>query len=204
MNSEIQKYVLNFLIKMPSNRKKEKKSIYVYNPVSEQFFNKLICCFPDCNISKNNLKISNDCILNSLDYYDLVILFNINFDIENKVKQFFDILSDKGEIWIICFPLSHIEKCVSKNVFDFSQKMPVIKNTNDEIIKETLEVVEMLLFPKKVETPISPKSKTLLNNQIDKVEDILHEVDVSKYMKSSSFIGNKIKFYVIKKRKITS
>jgi len=201
MNSEIQKYILNFLIKMPLNRKKDKKSIYIYNPISEQFFNKLICCFPDCNINKNNLKLSNECILNSFDYYDLVILFNINVDIENKVKKFFDILSAKGEIWIICFPLSDIEKCVTKNIFDFTKKIPKIKNNNDEVIKETLEIVEMLLFPTKIESPISPKSKLLLNTQIDKAEEILYDIDTSKYIKSSSFVGNKIKLYVIKKRK---
>tara|TARA_B100000886_G_scaffold340512_2_gene310689 strand:- start:25346 stop:25969 length:624 start_codon:yes stop_codon:yes gene_type:complete len=201
MNSEIQKYILNFFIKMPLNRKKEREKIYIYNPINEGFFKKLICCFPQCNYSKSNLKITNDCILNSLDYFDLIILFNIDFSIENKIKNYFDILSEKGELWIICFPISEVEKRMNKNIFDFSEKMPEIKNKNDEIMKETLEVVEMILFPTKSEPPISPKSKSLLNLQIDKVESMLENLDITKYSKSSSFINNKIKFYTIKTKK---
>ncbi len=202
MNSEIQKYILNFFIKMPLNRKKDKEKIYIYNAISEQYNNKLICCFPNCNYNKNNLKISNDCILNSFDYYDLIIIFNIDFTIENKMQQFFDILSDKGEIWILCYPVAEIEKCIKNNIFDFSKKIPEIKSKNDEIIKETLEVVEMLLFPIKTDPPISPKSKQKLDIQIDKLETVLDNTNYyGQYTKSSSYIGNKIKFYVIKKRR---
>ena len=202
MNSEIQKYILNFLIKMPLNRKKDKEKIYIYNPISEPYHNKLLCCFENCKYHKNNLKISNDCILNSFDYYDLIIIFNIDFTIENKVQQFLDILSEKGELWILCYPVAEIEKCIKNNIFDFSQKIPKIKIKNDELMKETLEVVEMLLFPAKTDPPISPKSKQKLDIQIDQLESILDNSNYSEtYTKSSSFIGNKIKFYIIKKKK---
>lgn len=201
MNSEIQKYILNFFIKMPLNRKKEKESIYIYNPISEQFNLKLLCCFPNCSNHKNNLKISNDCILNSLDYYDLIIIFNVDFTIENKIDKFLDLLSSKGELWVICYPVTEIEKCITSNLFDF-KKIPEIKNKNDEIMKDTLEVVEMLLMPTKADPPISPKSKILLEKQMDKFENIMQKIHYSAdYTKSSSNIGNKIKFYVIKKRR---
>lgn len=205
MNSEIQKYILNFLIKMPLNRKKDKEKIYIYNPISEQYYNKLLCCFSNCEYHKNNLKISNDCILNSFDYYDLIIIFNVDFTIENKIQQFFDILSNTGELWILCYPVAEIENCIKNNIFDFSKKIPEIKNKNDEMMKETLEVVEMLLFPTKTDPPISPKSKQKLDIQIDNLESTLVNSNYyGKYTKSSSFIGNKIKFYVIKKKKSTT
>ena len=204
MNSEIQKYILNFLIKMPLNRKKEKENIYIYNPISEQFNMKLLCCFPNCTNHKNNLKISNDCILNSLDYYDLIIIFNIDFTIENKIDKFLDLLSDKGELWVLCYPVSEIEKCINSNLFDF-KKIPEIKNKNDELMKETLEVVEMLLMPTKLDPPISPKSSVLLENQKYRFENIIDKINHNlDYTKSSSNIGNKIKFYIIKKKKNTT
>ena len=205
MNSEIQKHILNYLIRMPINRKKEKKSIYVYNAISEQYFNKIICCFPDCDYSKNNIKISNDCVINSFDYFDLILLFNINLDIENKITSIIDILSEKGELWVMCFHVAEVEKRIKNNIFDFSEKIPKIISKNDEIMKETLEVIDMILFPKKAEPPISPKSRKLLEAQINKTEDIIYEqIDPNIYSKSSSYIGNKIKFYVIKKKKTIS
>lgn len=202
MNTEIQKYILNFFIKMPLNRKKNKKNIYVYNPINKNFLNKISCCFPDCTISKSNLQVDNDFILNSLDYYDVIIIFNLDIDIKDKISQFLDILSKNGELWIICYPISDIESRIKNNIFDFSQKIPKIENQNDKLIKETLEVVEMLLLPPSNDPPISPKSKRLLENQIYKVDDSLEKNNIlSSYSKSSSFIGNKIKYYVIKKKK---
>ena len=147
--------------------------------------------------------MDNDFILNSLDYYDLIIIFNISDNINNKLNDFLDILSKTGELWIICFPVFEIENRMRKNIFDFSEKIAKIPNQNDELMKETLEVVEMLLFPKNNDPPISPKSKNLLNNQIEKVEDNLENLDFSKYSKSTSYIGNKIKYYVIKKKKLS-
>ena len=186
---------------MPLNRKKEKESIYIYNPISEKFNMKLLCCFENCKTHKNNLKISNDCILNSLDYYDLIIIFNIDITIENKIDKFLDLLSSKGELWILCYPVTNIEKCMKNNLFNF-EKIPEIKNKNDEAMKEAFEVVEMLLLPMKTEAPISPVSKVTLDKQIDKLEIIIKNINHnSDYTKLSSNIGNKIKFYIIKKKK---
>ena len=201
MNSEIQKYILNFFIKMPLNRKKNKKNIYVYNPPSENYFNKIMCCFPDCANYKSSLTFNKDCILNSLDYFDLIIIFNIDNNINDKIKDFLDILSESGELWILCYPLFEIEKRIKNNIFDFSEKIPKISNYNDNVLKETLDIVEMILFKPNEDKPISPKSKNLLNNQIEVVEDVLEKINLTKYSKSTSFIGNKIKYYIIKNKK---
>ena len=201
MNSEIQKYILNFLIKMPLNRKKGKKNIYIYNPPNDAFYKKIMCCFPDCLNSKSSLLFNSDCILNSLDYYDLIIIFNIDNNINEKLNIFLDILSDTGEVWILCYPLFEIEKCIKNNIFDFSEKIPKISNYNEKALKETLDIVEMILFKPNEDKPISPKSKNQLNKQINIVEDVLENIDFTKHSKSSSFVGNKIKYYVIKNKK---
>ena len=59
----------------------------------------------------------------------------------------------------------------------------------------------MILFKPNEDKPISPKSKNLLNNQIEIVEDVLEKINLTKYSKSTSFIGNKIKYYIIKNKK---
>ena len=102
----------NYLKSLPLVLTTKTSSIYFHNCIHQDMCTIWSYFFKNLNICRTNLKFGHECIVNSFQCYDLIIIndFDQGQIIDQSfIDQFGDILTKTGEIWIFC---------VSQTIYD--------------------------------------------------------------------------------------
>ncbi len=95
----------NHIKSQPPFKMNKVTSAYFHNCSHNDMCTIWTLLFKNIETCKNNIKYGHDYILNSLDYFDLIIIndFLTEEEIETKyIEKFLDIISKKGELIIFC------------------------------------------------------------------------------------------------------
>lgn len=95
----------NHIKSQPPLKMSKIKSAYFHNCSHNDMCTIWSLLYKNIKVCKNNIKYGHDYILNSLDYFNLIIIndFLSEKEIDSEyIERFIDILSDKGELIIFC------------------------------------------------------------------------------------------------------
>jgi hypothetical protein len=95
----------NHIKAQPPLKMNKVKSAYFYNCSHKDMSTIWSLLFKNLEISRNNIKFEHSHILNSLNYFNLIVIndfYTCNEITEKSIQDFLDVISKKGELVIFC------------------------------------------------------------------------------------------------------
>jgi hypothetical protein len=123
----------NYLKNLPLVKTNKTTSIYFHNCIHQDMCTIWSYFFKNISLCRTNLKFGHEYILNSYQYYDLIIINDfIDGETINHafIDRFIDILNKHGELWVFCISEDTYNKITT--IFDKYKKKYYQKDLSKE------------------------------------------------------------------------